>query len=413
VTELPKVRYLDNWIESYMKYVSDSESPTLFHKWAAVSTIASTTTRFTYITLGQWTFYLNFFILLVAPPGVCRKGDAINISRDLIRDYNHIHLACESLTREYLLNLFASSREYFINTLQKKMNKGDAKKVAPSAITVHSGEFGVFLGQGDVRFINDLTDLYDCKTEWKYGTIKHDLRILDNTWLNILGAITPSAIREVLPDFAIGGGFLSRFILVAGRNKRKKISLMDVRDRDVELYNKLKSDIGAIHRAQGNMSFSKRAAAAYTDWYMNFDESRPPANDPRLLHYNTRKPAHLIKLSGVMSLAKSNSMIISLDDFKEALELLNETEPGMSDALVGVGRSKISPLVQEISMSLKKAGMLTYNDIFSYHAHDATKEDVNQALEILVAQGVTKLSIMNKEKVYRYVKVRDRKKGKK
>lgn len=386
-----------------MKYTEDSESPDLFHKWAAVSTIASTTTRLTYVTRGHHKFYLNFWILLVAPPGVCRKSDPINASRSLIEGFDHIHLASESLTREYLLNLFAASRKRFIKMLAEKYDYATAEKMAPSALTVHSSEFGVFLGQGDVRFLNDLTDIFDCKAQWRYGTIKRDQVVLDNTWLNILGAITPGSIQEVLPDFAINGGFLSRFILVNGTHKRKRVSLMDVKPKDVELFNALRSDLELISKARGDMQFSDEAASAYTRWYDRFDELDPPGGDPRLVYYNSRKPTHLINLCGVVSLSKSNSMVISAEDFKEALMLLSETERNMASALVGVGKNKLAPLIANLDRTIKKMKIVTHKELTKLYSYDATPSELKDALETLASRGTIKPTRLNGLLSYKFI----------
>jgi hypothetical protein len=50
-----------NWIADYIKYASYQESPPLFHKWTAISTLAATLNRNVFIQRGYNRLYPNLY----------------------------------------------------------------------------------------------------------------------------------------------------------------------------------------------------------------------------------------------------------------------------------------------------------------------------------------------------------------
>ena len=72
-------RKLKNWVDSYLVYSSASEAPDKFHFWTAVSTIAGALRRRVWIPQNYFDWTSNFYIILVAPPGIVSKSTTISI----------------------------------------------------------------------------------------------------------------------------------------------------------------------------------------------------------------------------------------------------------------------------------------------------------------------------------------------
>jgi len=79
-------RIKDSWIREYLRYTENTESPSMFHLWVGISTIASVVDRDIYVNQGFFKIYPNLYIILVAGSQECRKSTAINIGESLLRN---------------------------------------------------------------------------------------------------------------------------------------------------------------------------------------------------------------------------------------------------------------------------------------------------------------------------------------
>ena len=79
------MRKKPNWIKTYMQYSSFSEAPDKMHFWVAVSTIAGALRRRVWIDQGYFQWTPNFYIILVAPPGIVSISTSLSIGMILLR----------------------------------------------------------------------------------------------------------------------------------------------------------------------------------------------------------------------------------------------------------------------------------------------------------------------------------------
>ena len=75
-----------SWLDVYLKYVDNTESPTSYHVWTALSCIAGALQRKCYIKWGLETVYPNMYVVLVGSAGRTRKSLAINIGQDVFKE---------------------------------------------------------------------------------------------------------------------------------------------------------------------------------------------------------------------------------------------------------------------------------------------------------------------------------------
>ena len=59
-------RIKDSWIREYLRCTENTESPSMFHLWVGISTIASVIDRDVYVNQGYFKIYPNLYIILVA-----------------------------------------------------------------------------------------------------------------------------------------------------------------------------------------------------------------------------------------------------------------------------------------------------------------------------------------------------------
>ena len=70
-------RFLKDWINSYIEYTIETESATIFHKWAARFAISAVLKKKTWLKLGRLKYYPNLYLILVSKPGIAKKSLAI------------------------------------------------------------------------------------------------------------------------------------------------------------------------------------------------------------------------------------------------------------------------------------------------------------------------------------------------
>ena len=184
-------RQLNDWLSAYIEYTDETEPPLSYNVWTGVSLIAATLERRVHLKWGFDRIYPNMYIVLIGPSGKCRKGSAMNVGKDIIKDVG-IQLTSESVTREALIRCMQRAVMDYIDPYTKNVE-------FHCALTAMSPELSVFLGQSDVKFLADLTDWYDSVDKWTYETKGAGTDEIKGVCFNLLGATAPDWLQSILP----------------------------------------------------------------------------------------------------------------------------------------------------------------------------------------------------------------------
>lgn len=397
-------RRTKDWISSYLELTKNTEPPRLYHEWIAVSAIASVLERKTSLELGTLKLYPNFYIVLVGPPGKCRKGTAMGIAEGMLRGIG-VNLAKEAMTRQALINLLSESTNMEAPT-------DDGTLEMHSSLTVFSKELTVFLGYNNQQLMADLCDWFDCGPTWTYETVSRSRQEILNVWVNLLGATTPDLIRSTLPTDAIGGGLASRIIFVYEDN-RNFVPYPMVTDEQAEIYKHLVYDLEAIHVMRGQFKFTQAWLDAYVEWRTK-EEYNPSMSDPNFEAYIERRPTHILKLCMIMCASRSDKMVVDVQDLERAIDLLNRTEIKMPRTFAGFGRSRQSEVLAKIMTFIGNKENTTDKELLTTFYSDLdfpqrkTLDDIIQTLEAigfirtaLNEKGLTTITKRKKSKIAR------------
>lgn len=338
------MRKCKNFIDSYLHYTRALESPTSYHTWCAISVISACLRRKTWINMGHFNIYPNMYIVLVGPPGKCKKSVAINASMELIEDYNEIKISADSITREALIQDIKKSE----TQIQVDINN-EQRIQFHSSVTIVSKELSVFLGEQNQGLLSLLTDLYDCPNKWEYKTKNKGIDTCYGIWLSLLGASTPTWLVGSISTAAIGGGFTSRVIFIVEDKERHKNPFPFLTKEDLVLREELKSDLEKISIISGEMTLSSEAFHFVEDWYRNNEHGNM---DSRFAGYYERKQLHLLKVAQVLSASESSKRIIEINHVKGALALLDKAEVKMKGAFGAAGRSTVAADIDEILQTI-------------------------------------------------------------
>lgn len=375
-------RRLDDWLSNYLAFVKRTEPPATYHTWTALFLISSALQRKTWLDFGSLRAYPNIYVMLVGPAGRTRKSWAINYGRQILEGVTRVSISADCPTREALIRELAKS--------EAGQNTPDGQYIHHCSLSVMSAEFGVFLGQNDVKLISDLTDFYDCRDHWKKDTKTQGSDDIYGIYLSILGGITPEGIVTHLPQDAIGGGFTSRLITVVENSKdhsEPKPSLVEALRPDlIHDLDEMGSMIGPFH-------VGEECDKWFSEWYINEDEERKKVRvDSRIESYYERRGTTLLKLGMLISASESNDQEVRIGHLKRALVLLAAVEPRMAEAYSGVGRSAMAANVSEIRKLIDVHRKLTSAQLLrlTYRHLDHGAETLKLVLSTLISMGVIK-----------------------
>lgn len=382
-------RRLNDWINNYLVYTEDSEPPTSFKEWCAVSVIAAALQRKCWLSWGSIPFFPNLYIVLTAPAGKARKGTAMAPARKFLEALE-LPMAAEAVTREALIRTLKESE-------QMTPMDGERPPCIHSSLTVFSPELTVFLGYNNVQLMSDLTDWFDCSSKWVYRTKTAGVDEINGVFLNLIGATTPDLIRSTLPLDAIGGGLTSRMIFVYEEKKGKIVPFPFLSPEQEGLGNDLRYDIELIHNLKGKFTVTKPFLELWGDWYVAQEGKSPFGYSASRAFdgYIERRPTQILKLSMIMNASRTDSMQIDEEDLSRAIALLERAEKKMPKVFGGVGLSQQSNLTYKIIETICIHEGITLSDLIKRFIYDGSQEEITNILNTLVMGGLLKLDTTN------------------
>jgi len=332
-------RNLSDWLDGFMELTNNSEPPTLFRKWAAISSIASALQRKVRVELGlSLTFYPNLYVVLVGPSAT-GKGTVMKFASDIIEQIPTIRLSAQATSLQALIRRMKDTNLTDINVTT-------GEQTYHSSLTIFSTEFTVFLGYHNQELIAALCEWYDCHNRWAYETIARKKEEVIGVWVNLFAGTTPDAIQASLPIESIGGGLTSRIIFVVEEKRGKLVVIPTKTEHEIRLQQMLVYDLEAINKLSGIMHYTEGFLKIYSDWCYYADTHRP-FQDKKFDGYCGRRRKHLITLSMICSASHSDEMVITSDDIERAIGLLTEVEMKMGKVFKGMGRSDTSDLLND------------------------------------------------------------------
>jgi len=223
-------------------------------------------------------------------------------------------------------------------SLSDDLNAAKRRIVRPAAIPpyiefnslqIALNELSIMFPAYDGELMNRFTDLYDCDVYEETRRAKSIKIVIPNSQVNLVAATTPSYLNELMPPGAWDQGFISRVIMVFSAEKIIK-PLFTTKPKSTTLFKDLSDDLKVITDSFGQFRWEGPAASAMENWARN---GGPPTPDhPRLQHYVSRRNAHLLKLSMISAISRAdNGLVVTLDDFQNALNWLIEVEFYMPD----------------------------------------------------------------------------------
>lgn len=386
-------RKLTNWIDSWYEFTEPLPSPELWRKWSGIFVIAAAMERRLWIKTGLGVLYPNLYAVLVGPPGT---GKTLLTSRvnAILKDVGvgsgrELHVAPSSVTGASIIDELVDSETKFLHIQS-------GSYIDYNSLTLVSNELGVLLPEYDIPLMNKLTDIYDSfpYSERRRGN-NLNLRV-ERPSLNILAATTPSFLTSVLPEGAWEQGFMSRTLLAYSGEKlvREVFTVLQTQDA---LYTDLVKDLKEIFEDYGALTFVPEAVAGIESWVK---AGTPPVPEhPKLIHYNTRRVAHLLKLCMCASLARGDDHIVSVEDYNTALGWLLELETLLPDIFKSMAAGGDMRAVDEcwffvLQTTMKEGRPMHEGRVVHFLMERLPAHSVPRVLDVMIAAGILIQEVM-------------------
>lgn len=357
------------------------------HFWTAVSTIAGAMRRRVWLAQPHFTWFPNFYIIMVAPPGVVAKSTTTNIGMSLLRNVPDITFGPDVVTWQALLGSFVDSSMAF-------EYQGEFHTMC--ALTIQSSEFGNLFNPREVEMVDLFVELYDSRTgSFEKKTKSSGNDHVENPYLNLIACTTPSWIAGNFPEYLVGGGFTSRCLFVYADKKAKLVAYpgKHVPPNFREQAQKLFEDLCQISIMTGEFQLTDEAYAWGTEWYEKHSTTRHlHLDDDRFGGYLIRKQGHVHKLAMVLSAAEDNSLTITAEHLALANQMITDLEPDMQFVFSKIGKSDESIYAERIIWYVKSRQGCDYREALRFaYAHFPKIHDLEDIFAGAIKAGYIKL----------------------
>lgn len=359
-----------SWIDEYINYTSEQESPRAFHEWVSIGVIGAAVGRNVYIPRVMYTIYPNLFIVLVAGSAKCRKSVSLGIGEKMLK----------SLQEPPMVFSQKITAEALIQSLQ------EAEKGGVCYGLILASELSVFMGHDAVRngIIPILTDLYDSKDNWEYKTRSRGREKLKHVTISMLAASTKDWIKTSIPVEAIGGGFTSRVIFVFEDSPSKLVLFSDVVERHEEIKKRLLTDLETISKIKGEVRFSHEAKSLSYDWYT---QEAANIRDEKVDGYYGRKHDTMFKVATILCLSEQDELVVQREHIQRALDMLERNEGSLTPTLETVASSEFGGNTEKVLQVIKRFGNISHMELLKKCWRYASATEFNEMMNTLLTSG--------------------------
>lgn len=354
-------RHHANWISAYMDYSSHSEAPRHMHFWVAVSTLAGALRRRVWLDMAYFRWHPNFYIILVAPPGIVSKSTTAGIGMQLLKKVPDIKFGPDVVTWQALVGSFAESTMTF-------QYQGDYHEM--SALTIESSEFGNLLNPQDKEMVDLLVSLWDGKPgAFEKRTKGSGTDLVVNPWINLIACTTPAWIAGNFPEYMIGGGFTSRCVFVYAEKKAKYVAYpgMHVPKNLAQQAQMLIEDLIDISNMAGEYQLTADAYKWGEAWYTkHYSEKNLDLDDDRFGGYLARKQTHIHKLAMILAAAEGPRLIITAEHLATANTMVSDLEPDMQFVFSKIGKTEDSLYIERLIWYVHKRGGCKWDEAYRF-----------------------------------------------
>lgn len=376
-------------MSSYLQYTEHSEPPKIYHRWCLLSSVGALLARKYWVPFGHERLFPNIYVMLIGEPAT-RKSTSIKTIKKLLTRSDYETISADKTGKEkFLIDLEGLEEGEQVSFKQAKLDSiternlfgssGVASLSEPKEVFIMADEFNDFAGLNNTQFYDTLGSLWDFDDPNKPYTsrFKNQSVSIFQPTVSILGGNTQENFARAFPPEIIGGGFLSRMLLIHGERSKARYTFPPTPAEE---------DTLRVIDSFRNLRTSFRGEAKLTDAARTlFDtiyrDSSYEIRDVRFKYYNGRRFTQLIKTSLIISACFGQDEI-NEEHVITANTILAAAESNMHNAMGEFGKSKNSAVTNVVMSVLEKTRKaLTIQELWSFVDKDLEK--VSSLVEIM------------------------------
>ena len=345
-------RLLEDWLDSYLEWTQDQESPEKLHLWTAFAVLSAALRRRIWLSRGIFSLYPNIYVLLVAESARVRKSTAMNIGVNLLLEA----LPAFKINGGYITG--AATPEGIVKQMNRvhhvfEKESDEIPKIKhESYLLIHADELATLFGYDKGRASRMTILLTETYGRDSYmHTTKSDSQIdLKNLYTVLLAGTDPRNLK-VLPDEVIAG-LIGRIIFVTARDKRKIIAWPESSADHKILREALKRDLETIANLQGEMTITSAGKELFTGWYEKLCEITTD-DDSVTDAFKERCHDTALKVGMLISVSRSSRLILEeahvaggIKFIEDQLPEFNRISSWASSTTHGQNRAKLIDMIR-------------------------------------------------------------------
>lgn len=355
--------------------------------WCGVSAVAGALRRRVWLDMAYFKWFPNFYVILVAPPGIVSKSTTAAVAMNLLRQVPNVRFGPDVVTWQALVQSLASSAEAF------QLPDGTFETMSP--VTIESGELGNLLNPQDREMVDLLVTLWDGRAKFSKITKMSGNDEVANPWINIIACTTPSWIAGNVPEYLVGGGLTSRCVFIFADKKERYVAYpyLEVPASLREQERALVEDLTQIASLCGAYRLTPEATDWGVAWYREHYEKRPDGlDDDRFGGYIARKQTHIHKLAMVIAAAHRDELVVTLEDIVTAHTMVTDLEQDMPQVFAKIGKGDAAATSDRFISLLKRRGGMPYEEAIRwFYSYFPNNHDLEGMLAGMMRSGLVSM----------------------
>lgn len=343
---------MQSFIEAYLDYTKEFESPHSFFRWSAYATISAVCRDNVFRQQGDTLLFPNIYVVLLADSAVHRKNRPTNLSGDLIAEIKNTKV----------IRGRSSIQAILMDLSQSETNKQGRIQAKGGSCVICSEELSASIVE-DPAAVKILTDIYDYKKEYTVNLKGTGKQVISNVVTTLLAGSNETLLKEVYTDAAVFGGLLGRTFLIKPDEFRKSNSLMRS-EPDKFRKDSLLESLRKISELRGQIKIEDSAIEEFEKWYDPFRRSQEKRTDrggvAGRIHTGIEKIAMILAINRY-------ELNIRKSDVEEAIERCLALIPNYESFMMGTGK-----------VPWQQAGAFLIQDLWKNSDHRVTKKEFLQ-----------------------------------
>jgi len=373
-----------DFIETYLTTTVNLPTPEIFRLWAAIATISGALQRRIWTVSYAGNTYPNIWVALAGRSG-SGKSVALKTVQELWKNLDGVKIAPTNVTPAMFFEVLEAS--------QKQITNPKNLLVTHSPVNACIREFGSFFPKYDAGYLSDLSDLYDCPPEYSLERKVAKSSNAINPCVNLIAAVTPAYLGDVLPEVAWGQGFCSRMLFIYGTREENYTNIFTP---PTDISNAgLVTRLQEIHALYGEVAWTTDAREFLISWFTA--GALPTPDHSRLTEYKTRRSIHMLKLSMISAVAAGRDLLVTKDDVERAKQWLLQAEATMPDIFRAMVQKSDTQVISDLhyhfytiwgSQPREKRTPITEEQIYKYLKDRVESHKIKSLIETAERSGV-------------------------